>query len=207
MAPFVPLASGILLLLSLIDTSRACTCASPHPQTAFCNSDFVIRAKFMGTTAINMTTFHKRYEIKVTKMFKGSDALGHANDIRFLYTPAMESLCGYFHPSQNRSEEFLVAGQLRAGNLHVTTCSFVVPWHSLSSSQQKGVTKTYSAGCGACTVFPCSSIPCKLLSDTHCLWTDMLLSGSDKGFQSRHLACLPQESGMCTWQSLRTKTH
>ncbi|XP_063101853.1 metalloproteinase inhibitor 1 isoform X2 [Cavia porcellus] len=152
MAPFVPLASGILLLLSLIDTSRACTCASPHPQTAFCNSDFVIRAKFMGTTAINMTTFHKRYEIKVTKMFKGSDALGHANDIRFLYTPAMESLCGYFHPSQNRSEEFLVAGQLRAGNLHVTTCSFVVPWHSLSSSQQKGVTKTYSAGCGACTV-------------------------------------------------------
>nr|XP_027783063.1 metalloproteinase inhibitor 1 [Marmota flaviventris] len=203
MAPFVPLASGILLLLSLIAPSWACTCAPPHPQTAFCNSDVVIRAKFMGLPEVNQDMAYQRYEIKMTKMFKGFQALGPAADIRFLYTPAMESVCGYVHNSQNRSEEFLIAGQLQNKLLHITTCSFVAPWTSLSPAQRKGFTKTYSAGCEACTVFACSSIPCKLEKDTQCLWTDQLLDGSEKGFQSRNLACLPREPGVCTWQSLR----
>uniref|UniRef100_A0A8C6QWM3 Metalloproteinase inhibitor 1 n=2 Tax=Nannospalax galili TaxID=1026970 RepID=A0A8C6QWM3_NANGA len=204
MAPFAPLSSGLFLLLSLIASSRACTCAPHHPQTAFCNSDVVIRAKFVGPAEVNQTTLlNQRYEIKMTKMFKGFDALGHAADIRFVYTPAMESLCGYFHQSQNRSEEFLIAGRLRNGRLHISTCSFLVPWLTLSPSQQKGFTKTYSAGCGTCTVFPCSTIPCKLENNTHCLWTDQLLQGSEKGYQSRNFACLPQNPGLCTWQSLR----
>ncbi|XP_021484090.1 metalloproteinase inhibitor 1 [Meriones unguiculatus] len=204
MAPFAFLASDILLLLSLIASSKACSCAPPHPQTAFCNSDIVIKAKFMGSPETNKTTLYQRYEIKMTKMLKGFDVVGNATDFRFAYTPAMESLCGYVHKFQNPSEEFLIAGRLRNGNLHINACSFLVPWHSLNPAQQKAFSKTYSAGCGVCTVFPCSAIPCKLENDTHCLWTDLILMGSEKGYQSRNFACLPRNPGLCTWQSLGT---
>ncbi|XP_017523562.3 metalloproteinase inhibitor 1 [Manis javanica] len=206
MAPSARLASGFLLLLWLTVPSKACTCAPPHPQMAFCSSDIVIRAKFVGTAEVNETTFYQRYEIKMTKMFKGFSVSGDASDIHYVYTPAMESLCGYFHRSQNSSEEFLIAGRLWNGQLYITTCSLVVPWHSLSFAQRRGFTSAYAAGCEECTVFPCSFIPCKLQSDTHCLWTDQLLEGSERGFQSRYLACLPREPGLCTWQSLRPRT-
>ncbi|GAB5584568.1 metalloproteinase inhibitor 1 [Prionailurus iriomotensis] len=160
MAPLAPLASCILLLLWLAAPSRACTCAPLHPQTAFCSSDFIIRAKFVGTVEVNQTALSQRYEIKMTKMFKGFSALGDASDIRFVYTPTAESVCGYFHRSQNRSEEFLIAGKLRNGHLHINTCSYVVPWNSLSSSQRRGFTKTYAAGCEECTgYFPVHPSP------------------------------------------------
>ncbi|KAM6151243.1 metalloproteinase inhibitor 1 [Rhynchocyon petersi] len=205
MASFTLLASGILLLQWMITPSRACTCAAPHPQMAFCNSDVVIKAKFTGTAEVNQTTLYQRYEIKMTKMFKGFDALGNNSDIHFVYTPLMESVCGYSHKAQNQTEEFLISGQLRKRDLYITSCNFIAPWNSLTSAQRRGFTKVYAAGCKECTVFPCSSIPCKLESDTHCLWTDQLLLRSEKGFQSRYLACLPHEPGLCTWQSLKSQ--
>ncbi|XP_012789151.2 metalloproteinase inhibitor 1 isoform X1 [Sorex araneus] len=203
MAPIAPLASTILLLMWLTAPSRACTCVPPHPQISFCKADFVIRTKFVGPGEFNQTSLYRRYEIKITKILKGLNTSENVHDTEYIYTPGMESVCGYMHRSKNRSEEFIVAGKLRDGHLYISTCSFVAPWNSLTPAQRQGFIKTYAAGCEECTVFPCLSVPCKLQNNTHCLWTDSLFRRSEKGYQSLHLACLPQKSGMCAWHSLR----
>ncbi|XP_006892471.1 PREDICTED: metalloproteinase inhibitor 1-like [Elephantulus edwardii] len=203
-ATFTLLTSAILVLLWLTHPSKACTCVQPHPQMAFCNSDFVIKAKFTGTTEINQAALYRRYEIKMTEIFKGSNILANnPGIINFVYTPIMESVCGYTHKSQDQNEEFLICGKLRNGNLYITTCSFIAPWNNLSSAQRQGFTQTYAAGCKECRVVPCLFTPCQQKSKTHCLWTDQLLLGPEKDFQSRHFACLAHEPGMCSWQSLR----
>ncbi|XP_006903729.1 PREDICTED: LOW QUALITY PROTEIN: TIMP metallopeptidase inhibitor 1 [Elephantulus edwardii] len=213
MAPFTLLTSGILVLLEMINPNKACTCATPHLQMAFCNSDIVestlfINAKFLGSAEVNQATLtNQRYEIKMTEIFKGSSALGNNPDATWFYTPLMESICGYSHKSQNHREEFLISGETLLlhpkGNLYITTSSFIAPWNSLSSAQRQSFTKVYAAGYKEYTVFPCLFIPCKLESDTHCLWIDQLLLDSEKDFQSCHLACTTCEPGMCIWKSLR----
>ncbi|XP_053145080.1 metalloproteinase inhibitor 1 isoform X2 [Hemicordylus capensis] len=204
------LAAGCLLLLTLLgDPTAACSCAPRHPQSAYCNADVVIRAKFVGVSkqslnvSIGEPVWMVRYEIKTTKVYKGSEQV---QDVRFLHTPAMESICGYKHKGSFKGEEYVIAGMLEDESLYITACSFIQPWTELSPAQRRGLSLDYSKGCN-CTIMACTSMPCSVSSDSQCLWTDGIMSQLWEGAQAKRLACLPrsEKPGLCTWQALSTQ--
>uniref|UniRef100_A0A4X2LEI7 Uncharacterized protein n=1 Tax=Vombatus ursinus TaxID=29139 RepID=A0A4X2LEI7_VOMUR len=118
---------------------------------------------------------------------------------KFLITPAQESLCGYQHKALSKILEYLVAVHLLEGQLHVTCCSFLKPWSSLSPAQQLGSLQTYATGCGY-QVQHGLSVPYNVESDINCLQADSVTSSP-----SLHLVCLPLKSGLGSWKSLSTE--
>ncbi|XP_054859717.1 metalloproteinase inhibitor 1 [Eublepharis macularius] len=203
------LAASFLLLTLLWDPTAACSCAPRHPQTAYCNADIVIKAKFVGVSkqpmniSIGEPVSWVRYEIKTTKVFKAPEVM---QDVRFLYTPAVASVCGYEHNAPLKGEEYIIAGMLEGDRVMITACSFIQPWSQLSPAQKRGLSLTYSKGC-SCMVVPCTSMPCSVTSDSQCLWTDGIGSRIWDGSQAKRLACLPRSntSDLCAWESLNTQ--
>ncbi|XP_062827759.1 metalloproteinase inhibitor 1 isoform X2 [Anolis carolinensis] len=87
------LAASFLLLTLLGDTTEACKCYFPHPQTAFCSYDIVLRVKFL-----------RGYGIKTTRVYKGPEEMQNLRDFD---TPPRGGACGYSHEGSFR-EEYLV---------------------------------------------------------------------------------------------------
>ncbi|XP_060108359.1 metalloproteinase inhibitor 1 [Heteronotia binoei] len=196
------LAASFLLLTLLGDPTTACSCAPRHPQTAYCNADIVIRGKFMGVSkqpmniSLGEPIWLVSYEFKAIKMYKGPEEM---QDVYFLNTPSMESVCGYDHKAHEKGD-YVVAGMMEDDKMMITTCSFIQPWASLSPAQRRGLSLTYSKGCN-CTILPCIST-CTMTSDSQCLWTDGTMAKTWDGNQAKRFACLPRSdsSGFCTWQ-------
>ncbi|MBN3287510.1 TIMP1 inhibitor, partial [Polyodon spathula] len=194
--------SSLLVALWFGELTNACTCGPQHPQTAFCNSDVVIRGKIVSSEEVDLenrtdgTGMWMRYEIKQTKMFKGFERL---SEVQYVYTPRDEGLCGFEPRAAAKETEFLFSGMLTVGDrLTVTLCSFIQPWNNLSPAQRKGLMHTYKRNCD-CRITPCNSIPCQLSTEAECLWTDGLFSHGWDHLQARQYACVHQGDGSCTW--------
>ncbi|KAK1150573.1 metalloproteinase inhibitor 4-like [Acipenser oxyrinchus oxyrinchus] len=194
--------SSVLVALSFGGLTEACSCGPQHPQTAFCNSDVVIRGKIVGSEEANLenrtdgTGMWLRYEIKQTKMFKGFESV---SDVQYLYTPHDGGLCGFEPSDATKQTEFLFSGMVTAGGrLTVTVCSFIQPWKKLSPAQRKGIMHTYKHNCD-CRITPCNSIPCELSTEAECLWTDGLFSRGWDHVLARQYACVHQGDGTCSW--------
>uniref|UniRef100_A0ACB8EN27 Uncharacterized protein n=2 Tax=Sphaerodactylus townsendi TaxID=933632 RepID=A0ACB8EN27_9SAUR len=143
------------------------------------------------------------YEFKTNKIYKAPKGM---QDVRFLHTPAMESLCGYEHKAPMNGEDYVVAGMLEGDDVMITSCSFIQPWAQLSPAQRRGLSLTYRKGCN-CTIMPCTSVPFEISSNSQCLWTDGLESRVWDGPQAKRMACLPRlnTTDACSWKVLVTQ--
>lgn len=195
----------LLALGCLSQEAWSCTCGRRHPQSVYCDSAVVIRAKFTGQKVSEKNSQRIEYQIKTTKVFKAPDGY---EDIQKLHTPISESVCGYQHTSTNKSEEFIVAGHIVDDDVYINSCSFIAKWSSLTYCQKRGFAQVYAKNCD-CKVKPCPSAPCELDDDRQCLWTD-LLSQQKKaysGHQAANLACVSNGNGLCIWDSLKSRIY
>lgn len=192
----------LLVLGYLSQEAWSCTCAPRHPQSVYCDSAIVIRAKFVGQKNSEKNMNRMQYHIKTTKVFKTEEGY---EDIQYLQTPILESMCGYEHTSTNKSEEFIIAAHIVDTDVYINSCSFVRSWSSLTSTERKGFMNVYSKHCD-CKVKECYSVPCEI-ADNECLWTDRLSRQKSRysGRQATNLACVGNGSGLCIWQSLSSR--
>ncbi|XP_063792194.1 metalloproteinase inhibitor 1 [Pseudophryne corroboree] len=185
--------------------AQSCSCGPRHPQAAYCDSEVVLRAKFIGQSDCEKRSQWTKFEVKTTKIFKAPKDL---DDIQFVYSAKQESMCGYQHTSTNKSEEFLISGNMVDGSVYITSCGFIAPWASLTYCQRRGYGQVYEKNCG-CQIVPCHHLPCEISNDRQCLWTDMLMKPRSlyAGYQATKLACVDNGSGICIWDSLKSRIY
>ncbi|XP_068105947.1 metalloproteinase inhibitor 1 [Hyperolius riggenbachi] len=191
----------LMVLGCLSQEAWSCTCGQRHPQSVYCDSAFVIKAKFVAQKEMKNDE-RLQYQVKTTKVFKAPKEL---EDIQYVYTAKSDSLCGYRHASTNKSEEFLVAGYIVGQEVFINSCSFIAPWSSLSFCQKRGFMQVYAKNCD-CQIKHCYQVPCEVDNKLQCLWTDPLRRMKDlySGHQAAKWACVHNGDDLCVWDSLKS---
>ncbi|XP_061829383.1 metalloproteinase inhibitor 2-like [Nerophis lumbriciformis] len=174
----------LLCMWQLQEGAHACTCPLTHPQTAFCQSGVVIRAKVVAKKNGVGKYNDVKYDIQHIATFRGPKKL-----FGTIYTASNSAACGV---SLTRGVEYLITGRMRSdGSLYISLCDYIVPWKSSHTI----LVERYSMGCD-CKITRCDSVPCGISGPTECLWTEKLFgdSGLDK-----QCACIKRRDGSCVW--------
>ncbi|XP_034047143.1 metalloproteinase inhibitor 2-like [Thalassophryne amazonica] len=196
----------ILFLWRDGEVAEACTCVLKHPQQHFCDADVVIRATVgkheevhdeNGPFGINL----KKYKITQIQLYKAPNL---AQEFKAFYTADSSAVCGA-SPAEG---DYVIAGNLNSnGSLHVSLCSFMVLWDSITVVQKQGLCGQYAKNCN-CTITRCHSTPCGISHNMECLWTDDLIQNHNGGkwSQEKYSICIKRPDNSCSWQS-RRKPH
>ncbi|XP_078520896.1 metalloproteinase inhibitor 1-like [Lissotriton helveticus] len=192
-----------LMSIAAYPSTDCCSCLPNHPQRAFCNSGFVIRAKFLGATFTDMVDEYFgnlnysliQYEIETLEVFKGGSEIQH---LKFIYTETLYS-CEYYVSPSDYNKDYLITGEMQNGRVELILCNYIVPWSELSETQKKGMEGAYMCDCKICHSYECIDITSKYCEfNGHHPWKrDLDPKYSDQ--EDRDQMCAPNENGECTW--------
>uniref|UniRef100_H3AH92 Tissue inhibitor of metalloproteinases 1 n=1 Tax=Latimeria chalumnae TaxID=7897 RepID=H3AH92_LATCH len=205
---------AVVLLLVAQQPSDACSCAPQHPQMAFCYSDVaVIRGKIISSKTVKLDGSVGgqgdwiQYEVKQTKMLKGFEKV---QDVQFLYSPLMPSLCGFeLKPASKQEDLYLyLYTVLLPYSICIEICTYIYlqfsfPIVAVHRRAPIYIYSSVSLWCLCRKVVPCISIPCSVSTDNECLWSDGLVSRNWNHSQAQNFACVHRANGGCGWQSQR----
>lgn len=136
----LPLILTVLgLTMVMLPTAETCSCQSVHPQTAFCNSAYVIVAQVLRKTASKYPD-KDAYKIAIKKEYKMTDEARKLLSDGKLYTSSWDASCGI---KLEPSKLYAIA----ADTEHVGLCDYIEPYAELSLVEKRGLAGVYRKGC------------------------------------------------------------
>lgn len=174
------------LLLALVAAScriaDACTCEPAHPQTHYCNSDFVIVGRVQKT--FRGKDFHT-YKLKIRNVFKATPKASLALRSNRLITPALDSVC---RVNLQPRETYVITGQIAHLEAHIHLCSYIRKWREVTPRQRKGFRLLYKQGC-----------TCKVhMTKRRTKSPNTCVANYDECYE-RHGICLHDQDRRCRW--------
>ncbi|XP_034940950.1 tissue inhibitor of metalloproteinase [Chelonus insularis] len=136
----------VLLILGLSTFQihvEACSCASQHPQTHYCEADFVVVVRIKKFSEMN--DHESAYKVKIHKIFKATSKAEVALEEQLLWTASMGSMCG--RENMKPGETWVVTGQISGGKPRISLCNLAMRWSEVTARQRKGFRGLYHRGC------------------------------------------------------------
>ncbi|CAG9115359.1 hypothetical protein JYU34_016479 [Plutella xylostella] len=161
----------------------ACSCAPAHPQTQFCNSDFVIVGRVQKMFKGN--EYYNAYKLKIRNVFKSSPKAAVALKSSRILTPSQDSFCGV---TLRPRETYVITGTVHQLQAHVNLCGLVSKWRDVTPRQRKGFRMLYKQGC-----------TCKVhMTRRRTKSPNTCVTNFNECFES-HGICLHDSKGKCRW--------
>lgn len=173
-----------------------------HPQEQFCSADFAAYARVLPNNYTEEGEKYKIrvYDLKVLKVYKGSDLVINLTDSIQVNASGDIALLVKAYVNAVKLEngtEYLLAGIIRNGRMELNVGSWVEKWSDVTHAYQTGISGVYAQNC-ECHITPCFGAPCKPLKgcDVHV----RQLRQFYQGCEWRHSYCVKKEDATaCSW--------
>ncbi|XP_071816053.1 metalloproteinase inhibitor 3-like [Apostichopus japonicus] len=186
-----------------IESVLSCMCKPQHPQTDFCDSEFVLRGKILTRTPVyggfNPDMPMKIvYNVQVNTVYRtlGSNIDIKEDDEVNITTPGYESMCGVTNMTVD--ERYLITAKEIGGKLITNLCKWNALFTQVTSSQKKMLRNDFKQECSLTP--PCEVRKyCGAPDPSQCQQFDGCTFYQQEDCYTQHSYCT-RRNGQCQWR-------